>query len=118
MRRRLIAFLLLLCMSWQALACAGGTVAVAAEQELAHALLHFEGTGHHHDGHDGDVHLDDSAASLSHATTDACLMAPGLLSATRLPLLSLDGAAPAGPIAAEPPLPFLRGPERPPRARA
>jgi hypothetical protein len=116
MRRRLTNFLLMLCMCWQSLAYAGVEVLVAEGQELVHAMLHFEGEAHHHDGHDGDFHQDESPASVKHAMTDACVFAPALLADVALPCLTIYSAAPAGIHVCAPPPPFLSGPERPPKA--
>jgi hypothetical protein len=116
MRRRLTTFLLMLCMCWQSLAYAGVEVLVAEGQELVHAMLHFEGEAHHHEGHDGEFHQDESPASVKHAMTDACVFAPALLADAVLPLLTICSAAPADTHVSEPPLPFLSGPERPPKA--
>jgi len=116
MHRRLTTFLLMLCMCWQSLAYAGVEVLVAEDEALAHAMLHFEGAAHHHDGHDGGVHQDESPASTTHAMQDACVYAPALLIDMALPLLSVGAAPPADACSAEPPPPFLSGPERPPKA--
>lgn len=116
MRLRLTTFLLMLCMCWQSLAYAGAEVLVAEGEELVHAMLHFEGEAHHHDGHDGEFHQDESPASVKHAMNDACVFAPALLTAAVLPLLTICSDPPADMHATEPPLPFLSGPERPPKA--
>lgn len=104
MLRRLVATLLMLCLSWQALAASGAGVAMADAQERAHALLHFKGVAHHHGhghGHDRepggldathdhpgnpqhavpaqDLHLDDSPASLVHVVHDASQFSPALV---------------------------------------
>ncbi len=115
--RRWVSILLVLCMCWQSLAYAGLGVLVTEGKEMVHALLHFESTAHHHDGHDGEFHQDESPASTQHAMSDACLFAPGLLTETVLPVLSIRSAPPAVAHAAAPPLPFLRSPERPPQSR-
>lgn len=115
MRRRL-SILLVLCMLWQSLACAGLGVLVTEGKEMVHAMLHFEGVSHHHDDHVDGFHLDDSAASRQHVMNDACLFAPVLLAEVVLPLLSLRAERPAVAIATEPAQPFLMGLERPPRS--
>jgi hypothetical protein len=116
MRRRLTTFLLMLCMCWQSLAYAGAEVLVAEGQELVHAMLHFEGEAHHHDGHDGEFHQDESPDSVRHAMNDACVFAPVLLIDALLPLLSISSDPPLEACSTEPPRPFLSGPERPPKA--
>ena len=116
MLRRFVAFLLTLCMGWQSLAYAGADVLVAEGQELVHAMLHFEGEAHHHDGHDGDFHQDESPDSVRHAMNDACVFAPALLTAVALALPTICSDPPADAHATEPPPPLLSGPERPPKA--
>jgi ABC-type nickel/cobalt efflux system permease component RcnA len=117
MARRFVAFLLTLCMCWQTLAFAGAEVLVTEGQELAHAMLHFEGEAHHHHhDHDGDFHQDESLASVKHVMNDAGVFAPALLNAAALPLLTVCSDPPTAVHACEPPRPFLSGPERPPKA--
>lgn len=116
MARRFVAFLLTLCMCWQSLAYAGADVLVAEGQELVHAMLHFEGEAHHHDGHDGDFHQDESPDSVQHAMNDACVFAPALLTDAVLPLLTVCSDPPVDTATTEPPLLVLSGPERPPKA--
>lgn len=116
MRRRLTTFLLMLCMCWQSLAYAGVEVLVAEGQELVHAMLHFEGEAHHHDGHDGEFHQDESPDSVQHAMNDAGVFAPVLPIDAVLPLLTISSDPPADAHATEPPPPFVSGPERPPKA--
>lgn len=133
MRRRLTTFFLMLCLGWQSLAYAGAEVLVSDGDELVHAMLHFEGEAHHHDHHDhhdhdgldlaadaGDAHgagfhQDDSPASVNHVVDDACVFAPALLTQALLPLLSVRAAPPPEARGAEPALPFLGSPERPPK---
>jgi ABC-type nickel/cobalt efflux system permease component RcnA len=121
MSRRLVAFLLTLCMCWQSLAFAGVGAVVASAEERVHQQLHFEDVAHHHDDHDhddGGPHQDDSTASVTHVTLDAGLFAPALTSALILPLLQ---PCPERPLPAALPahaLPFLAGLERPPRLTA
>lgn len=114
--RRWVSILLVLCMCWQSLAYAGLGVLVTEGKEMVHAMLHFEGSAHHHDGHDGEFHQDESPASTQHAMSDACLFAPALLSEIVLPVLSMPAAPPAVALSTAPPLPFLRSPERPPQS--
>jgi hypothetical protein len=114
--RRWLSTLLVLCMCWQSLVYAGLGVLVTEGQEMAHAVLHFEGTAHHHDDHGDGLHQDESPASQQHAMNDACLFAPALLTETALPVPRVRSAPPAVSHPSEPPLPFLSGPERPPQS--
>jgi hypothetical protein len=114
--RRPFAFLLLLCICWQSLAYAGVGTLVVEGEELAHAVLHFEGKAHHHDDHDGSFHQDESTASVQHAMHDACSFSPALLTGAVLPVLPTYSTPPVDARNAEPPLLFLSGPERPPKS--
>jgi len=114
MVRRLAFLLLTLCMCWQSLAYAGARVLVADAEEKEHAALHFEGEAHHHDD-DGDVHQDESPQSVEHAMEDACWFAPALIGKAVIPLQAVHGDQPAAFLPNEPPPPFLRGLERPPK---
>ena len=117
MNRRLTSFLLMFCLFWQAMSCAGAAVLMASGNEKVHATLHFEGAAHHHDEQDhGDLQLDDSQASAQHLIDDACVHAPALLPVTPLLLPGLSLDAPVTRLASEMPRPFLPGLERPPRS--
>jgi hypothetical protein len=118
MTRRLLAFLLTLCLFWQSLAFAGAGVVVAEAQEHLHELLHFEGTAHHHDDHDGALHQDESSASETHVATDAGLHAPALMPLPMPAMPSLPSARPDEAVPQARPHPVLDGPERPPRLTA
>lgn len=118
MFRRLITFFLMLCLCWQSLAYAGAGVLVAEGEELTHAVMHFEGHAHHHDGHSGAFHQDGSPDSMQHGMDDACVYAPALLADLVLPLLVVGADAPMESLSSDPPLPFLLGLERPPKLNA
>lgn len=115
MRRRLTSLILMFCMCWQSLAFAGAGVLVTEGHELLHEVLHFEGAAHHHDEHAGGYHQDDSPASTQHAIDDACVFAPALPAGAVLSLLAVCATPPVDLRSAEPPPPFLSGPERPPK---
>jgi hypothetical protein len=120
MCRRLTTFLMMLCMSWHALAFAGSGVVLADAQDLAHAAMHFAGEAHHHhDEHDDDaIHPDDSQAAIQHLMDEACVFAPWLIAFVHLPLFALPPDMPMATIATAAPPPFLAGLERPPRLMA
>jgi hypothetical protein len=121
MSRRLLAFVLTLCLSWQSLAFAGAGVVLTDGEEQLHQQLHFEDTAHHHDdhGHDDDgLHQDDSDASITHVTMDAGLFAPALTSVAAFPLLQQMPELPLPAVMPAHSLPFLDGLERPPRLTA
>lgn len=118
MFRRLFAFVLTICLSWQSLAYAGAGVALAEAQEQLHELLHFEGVAHHHDDHDGGLHQDESTASFTHVAADAGLFAPALMSVPTLAFSKPMSDRPEATVMTAHPLPFLDGLERPPRPAA
>jgi hypothetical protein len=120
LRRRLPAFLLLLSLFWQALACASTGAILGNEAEQKHALMHMTGEAHHHDQHEGHgdaegIHVDDSQASTQHMMDDACAHAPALLTFTELPVPLLRPEPPAQAALHRAVTPFLDGLERPPR---
>ena len=115
-KRSAVIFLLLLAMGWQALAMAKGGATVNALLDFGHAVLHWDGTAHHHHA-DGSLTLDASDESTRHLLADHS-SGPFLTAqdpATPLPALQLALAAcagqPCGP-------PYLDGPLRPPRLSA
>ena len=119
MRRRLTSFLLMFCLILQGMAVAGTDVVFADDPELLHASMHWLGEAHHHDQHGhGELHQDESPASVQHLMADACTFAPALVHsvALRLPQLLPDG--PGEATASAIPKPFLDGLERPPRLTA
>lgn len=116
MKRRFTACLLMFCLFWQSMGCAGAAVLMASAADQLHASLHFTGEAHHHaDDDQAELQIDDSQASAQHLADDACVHAPALppealtLTHDLAPLAPL--AAPTGAV----PLPFLPGLERPPR---
>ncbi|MEH0168525.1 hypothetical protein [Roseateles microcysteis] len=120
MFRRLVAFILTLCMCWQSLAYAGAGVVMAQTDDHEHALMHFEGTSHHHDEHGGadGWHQDESAASTGHLSADACVFPPALVFLPTIELQAPVSMQPESVLQAFLPLPFLDGLERPPRLTA
>ncbi len=119
MNRRVTSFLLMFCLLWQAMSCAGAAVLMSSGNEKLHASLHFEGAAHHHEEQNhADLQLDDSQASTQHLIDDACVHAPALLPVVPLLLGSLGLDEPKARLPAPAPLPFLAGLERPPRLSA
>lgn len=110
---RLLCLLLLICLplhSFAAQIAAIGLASAGAQHQLAHSVdLHH----HHHD--DGEVHYDDSDASVDHthehaATVQLLLPAPASL----IPPLQIASLAdPAEPVS-HIPHPYLDDPQRPP----
>jgi hypothetical protein len=79
MIRKLVCFVVTLCIGWQTLAFAGVDVLVSEAQEQTHELLHFLAEPHHHDDHHAGLHEDDSPASKIHIMADAGVFAAALL---------------------------------------
>lgn len=115
MRRLLALFLLFFTLFQAAATSAQGIVFDSGlAQDLAHTVMHWEGTAHHHDDQ-GAYHQDDSDESAQHILADAALGATALLQAV-LPLFSAERMpSPVATIAAAGPPPFLDGLIRPPR---
>lgn len=92
---------------------------VADDHEVGHALLHFEGNAHHHEGHDDDqddpIHEDASLASLMHIVVDDGVFSPAMLFTSSFTTLKLDPTRPTVISDLGYPSPFLDGLERPPR---
>lgn len=120
MLRRFCAAILLFVIFCQPFAMASQGVGVchAGAEDLAHAMLHWEGTPHHHPDSSGAYHQDDSEESVQHVLSDMGANAPALLHTELVPLLSERPPSPAATSDfAGPPL-YLDGPRRPPRLTA
>lgn len=115
MLRRLLLLLILTCLMGQSLVRSGASVMFADHEKRMHAVLHFQATPHHHEGHDDGFHCDTSDASSNHALSDAETQSPVLLSAMSLVVLEVVSLPPAGTRYRRhfPPLPNLL--ERPPK---
>ena len=74
MRRLLALFLLCFTLFQAAATSAQGMVFGQGQgQELAHTVMHWEGTAHHHDD-EGGVHQDDSDESAEHILADDAML--------------------------------------------
>lgn len=113
MARLFTLIALLVCLCWQSVASAHAVVAPQQDGDLAHALLHWSDEAHHH--HDGDIHLDDSDASVSHVLSDH--VCSGAAPPCGPLLLSDASPGEALPVTAQEqaPTPYLDGLLRPPR---
>lgn len=115
MNKRLLIWLLVLCLGWQSFALAGNTSdRVAADLHDEHALLHLHGTAHHHHD-DGGIHVDDSLASDLHMFFDACPCVSILPAAAELPLAMVPGSRPSVEPARSRLSLFSQGLDRPPK---
>lgn len=93
MQRLRTSILLAFCLCWQALAHAGYSIGFEQQIGLEDAGLHFFSKAHHHTGHDGGAHQDDSKDSLKHLSEDGAFFSPALLVSVKCdvpPSLSLE----------------------------
>lgn len=116
MMRRILHAVLMLCLCWQSLASAGMGILLADDDEIAHALLHFEGEAHHHDEHDGDFHQDSSASSVQHSMGDAGLFAPALMPTATAVAVGFSSPRPHEGPWIRVPLQVPQGLDRPPKS--
>ena len=117
MRRTPILLAMLLAMLWQSVAVARAGSPVHALADLAHAVLHWQAAGHHHD-EDGSYHLDDSPESVQHVISDQLSAAAALVTSALHDFPSLASVLPGGLHKAPVPDPDPEGLLRPPRSRA
>lgn len=117
MRRSAVLLVLMFALVWQALALARPGSTVNLLDDAAHAALHLQGAGHHHD-EDGGVRPDDSTAALMHALGDSVGSPTALPVKAPLGLTVRPGLAPGGASQRPPAAPFIEGPLRPPRLLA
>lgn len=115
--RRVVAFFLLMAMSWQAIALARPGSSINVLDDPAHAALHWQGTHHHHHD-DGSVRCDDTPDSAQHVLIDDIGMTAGLTSIAIDRADALPSTAPPGGQPGVAPSPFLEGPLKPPRLHA
>lgn len=113
-RKTVVLILVLVGLTWQAASVGGQGALLGAAQDLAHAVLHWQETGHHHE-EDGAYHADDSDESARHVALDEALSAPALRSETLALAWMPPGLAP--PVHRDAvPLPYVPdGPRRPPK---
>lgn len=117
MRRGFLILVLLASLCWQSLAVAGQSLVFAQADQLAHALLHWQDSAHHHHD-DGSVHDEDSPEGAIHVAADGALQAQALVSTAAALSLGSLSAAPAEIEARGTPPPLMEGPRRPPRLPA
>ena len=114
MQRSLALVLLMTSFFWQALSVAGQAPLLAPSEEMEHAALHWEQTGHHHH-HDGSLKVDDSTESVLHIAADGVTSAPPAWFDDPFRLETPGSAAPDMADTVSVPQPVLDGPRRPPR---
>lgn len=119
MVHRVTHFLLLLAVLFHAIVAQGGWAAAGTSPQAGHAVLHWQGSAHHHRGDDGShIHHDRSPESLKHVSFDCAVHAVALPSAGLGDLPPLPAATLFVAAALEPPAPFLERLKRPPRSAA
>jgi hypothetical protein len=116
MVRKVLSLLLILSVFWQSVAIAG-VCATAATEEVAHAVLHWQDSDHHHHD-DGSLHVDDSSGTIQHMHADSTNNIPGLLTAGWDTVPAIRSAGPAALAELPFPSPLLQGLLRPPRTIA
>lgn len=89
--------------------------ALSDPEEVAHAVLHWQGTPHHHHHNDGSVAQDESQESMQHLVADGCLGGAAILLTLSLSLAPTAVLPPAISGEAAHPWLYLDGPRRPPR---
>lgn len=117
MRRSFVLLIMLMAMLWQSVALARAGSTVNALADVGHAVLHWQGQGHHHHG-DGSYHLDDSLESTQHGLIDHVSATAALWNETPCAFAPLGTAAPDGVHDGPVPTPTLDGLLRPPRSHA
>jgi len=113
--RKFLAALLLLSVLHQSAAFAGGGWMLRAADGVAHAVLHWEKSPHHHHD-DGTLHAEDTDEASRHLQDDSALNLTGLPASPAIaPFHAAPRLAIATPVPAVP-SPFLDAPRRPPRS--
>lgn len=115
MKRKLLVFTLLIAVLGQSLSMGRTGLTLDLLADLQHAVLHWQGLGHHHHD-DGRYHQDDSSESAQHMIADYVTASPALLAGIPTLLPASGASAPALQRTDFVPNPFLEGPLRPPRS--
>ena len=116
-RHRLVPLILAFALVWQSLALGHPGSSVNLLLDAAHAVLHWQGIGHHHHD-DGSVQIDESPDASRHLLTDHAGGFTGLPAAQPDTPAPVASSMPCGRPAGAGPPPFLEGPLKPPRLSA
>ena len=116
-RYRIVPLMLALALVWQALALGRPGSSVNVLLDAAHAVLHWQGIGHHHHD-DGSVQVEESPDASRHLLTDQAGGFTGLPAAQPGAPAPIASIMPRGLPAGAGPPPFLEGPLKPPRRPA
>ena len=104
-------------MFWQALGVTGRGALASAGEDVAHALMHWADSAHHHHA-DGSYDQDGSADAVRHVLADDALSAPALCVASAMDFGAGSVPHPGGALAVRLPDPFPDRLRRPPRTTA
>lgn len=108
---------MLFAMLWQSVALARAGSTVNALTDLAHATLHWQEEGHHHQ-EDGSYQLDNSSESVQHLLSDHVGAAAVFMVSSSQVFPAPGSDAPGGLHETSAPNPVLDGLLRPPRPRS
>jgi hypothetical protein len=115
--RRALPILLLIAMSWQAMAMLNPLTVTERGIDPAHVAMHWQAPEHHHHG-DQTLHLEESEGSTFHLHADGGLNSAGLVTAGGFRLAMPQPFSPPTAKVTFVPTRFLEGPLRPPRHTA
>lgn len=112
--RRIVLFLVLAGMFWQAMGVAGRGALAGVGEDVAHVLLHWSESAHHHH-EDGSYDQDGSDEAVRHVLADDALTAPALCLTPDGTFFPASAPAPGDALAVLLPDPFPDRLRRPPR---
>lgn len=101
-------------MLWQVFAIAGQASAFAKQEDVAHAMLHWQDQAHHHHD-DGTLAQDDSDESVQHVVADGCLGSTAIWNSAFFSFAPAETAHPSAVDEMARPWPPLDRLRRPPR---
>jgi hypothetical protein len=115
--RRFVLLVVLAGLFWQGMGVAGRGGLASAGEDVAHALLHWSESAHHHHD-DGSYHQDHSDDAVRHVLADDALTAPALCLAPFMNFSAASVPQPAEALAGYLPDPDPDRLRRPPRSTA
>lgn len=117
MVKRFVLLVVLAGMFWQAMGVAGRSALVVAGEDVAHALMHWSESAHHHHD-DGSYDEDGSVDAVRHVLADDALTAPAIGLALDIQFVPQSAHRPADVTRAPLPDPVPDRLRRPPRTTA
>lgn len=115
--QRLVILCVLAGMFWQVVGATGRVALVGAGEDIAHALMHWSESAHHHQD-DGSYDPDASDDAVRHVLADDALTAPALCPGAAPAFALRPMPSPLDTLAVALPEPFPDGLRRPPRHSA